>query len=230
MKARFLSCVAGAAAIAAALAMPSAAQAGSTDGKWQVKVFVTGVLADGKIDEVRTAAITLPANTQTDANDNYVPTVAIEYFFSPNISLETICCSTAHHVDGAGGAAGVDDLIDNILVVPATFTLKAHATGLGAIKPYVGAGPSYFLVLDSDIGAGGKALGATSAELKSKFGFALQAGVDVALNDKGLSLSLDAKRYFIRPIANFSANGVTALETRHKLDPWLLSAGFGYRF
>jgi outer membrane protein len=229
MKTRFLSSIAGVAALATSL-VATPAMAGSPDGKWQVKVFMTGVLPDGEITEVRTNLGVAPAGTQTTVSDNYVPTVAIEYFFSPNISLETICCTTAHHVDGAGAATGVNNLLDNIVIVPATFTVKAHATGLGAIKPYIGAGPSYFLVLDSKVGVGGTALGATSAKLHSKAGFALQAGADVALGENGLSLSLDAKRYFVRPLASFYAGATTALETRHKLDPWVISAGIGYRF
>lgn len=218
-------------ATALALAAPVTAQAGSPDGKVQVKLLMSGVLTDGQIDAVRVDKIGVPAGTQTKANDNWVPTAALEYFLSPNISVETICCFTAHHVDGAGAVAGVSHLIDDVLILPATLTLKAHATGLGPIKPYGGAGPSYFIVLDSKVGAGGKALGAASAKLRSKVGVALQAGVDVALNDKGLGLTLDAKRHFMRPLASFyTATGVEALSTRHKLDPWVLSAGLAYRF
>lgn len=228
MKARIITC----AAAALAFVLPAAAQAGSPDGKVQIKLLGTAVLPDGKISNVRSTTLSLPAGTDTQASDNYVPTVAIEYFLAPSLSIETICCTTAHHVDGAGAIAGVNRLIDDILIVPATVTLKYHLTGLGAIKPYVGAGPSYFLVLDSKVGAGGKsALGAASAEVKSKLGFALQAGVDIPVGDKGLSVSLDAKRYFMKPVAAFyNSAGATLLETRHDLDPWLLSAGIGYRF
>lgn len=226
MKARLLSCLAGAIAVAS----PIAAHAGSPDGKVQIKILATGVLPDGKISTVKTDNIGVPAGTQTKASDNWVPTAAIEYFFTPNISAETICCFTSHHVDGDGAIAGVNHLIDNIMILPATVTLKAHATGLGPIKPYVGAGPAYFIILDSHIGPGGLALGATSAKLKSKVGFALQGGVDIAVNDSGLGLSLDAKRYFIRPVATFSDASGVLLSTRHKLDPWVLSAGIAYRF
>lgn len=228
MKARFLTCAAG----ALALVMPMAAQAGTPDGKLQVKVLGTAVLPNGEIDEIRSASVALPAGTDTKASDNYVPTVAIEYFVTPSISVETICCTTAHHVDGSGAIAGVDKLLDDILIVPATFTLKYHLTGLGAVKPYIGAGPSYFLVLDSKVGSGGvAALGADSGKLKSKFGAAVQAGVDIALGDQGFGLTVDAKRYFMKPIAAFyNASGATILETRHKLDPWVVSAGISYRF
>ncbi len=222
------------AGVAGALALmtPIAAQAGTPDGKIQVKILGTAVLPSGGIAEVKSAAIALPAGTDTKASDNYVPTIALEYFLSNNVSVETICCLTAHHVDGAGAIAGVNHLIDDILILPATVTLKYHLTGLGPIKPYFGAGPSYFLILDSKVGSGGTAaLGAASAKLKSKLGFALQAGIDVPLGDKGFGLSVDAKRYFMKPVAAFySSAGATLLETRHDLDPWVVSAGISYRF
>lgn len=225
------SLLAGAAATLA-LALPMAAQAGAPDGKVQVKLLGTAVLPDGGIARVESTTLALPAGTDTKASDNVVPTVALEYFLSPSVSVETICCTTSHHVDGAGAIAGVTHLVDNVLIVPATVTLKYHLNGLGPIKPYVGVGPSYFLVLDSDVGAGGvAALGAASAEVKSKLGFALQAGVDIPLGDQGFGLALDAKRYFVKPIATFQdAAGATVLRTRHDLDPWVLSVGIGYRF
>jgi outer membrane protein len=227
MKSRLISCLAA----ATALAMPMAAHAGTPDGKIQVKLLATGVLPDGKIDTVVSNALGANASTQTAASDNWVPTAAIEYFLSPSISVETICCFTSHHVDGtAGSVAGRNRLIDNILILPATVTLKAHATGLGPIKPYVGAGPSYFVILDSKVGAGGTAIGATSAKVRSKVGFALQAGVDIAVNDKGLGISLDAKRYFMKPLASFYVGNTEVLRTRHALDPWVISAGLAYRF
>lgn len=227
MKARFFACVAG----AIALCTPMAAQAGSSDGKVQVKLMMSGVLPDGKINKVESNALGANAATQTGASDNWVPTAALEYFLTPNFSVETICCFTSHHVNGTGGSvAGINNLIDNVMILPATLTVKAHATGLGPIKPYVGAGPSYFIILDSKVGSGGKLLGATSAKVNSKVGFALQAGVDIAINDQGLGLSLDAKRYFIKPLASFYVNSTEVLRTRHDLDPWVVSAGLAYRF
>lgn len=225
MKARFLACVA-AAAIACT---PAISQA--SEGKIQIKLLATGVLPDGKIAEVNSASIALPAGTDTAASDNWVPTAAVEYFFNNAISVETICCVTAHHVDGAGAIGGVNNLLDDVLIVPATFTLKYHLNA-GGIKPYIGAGPSYFWVVDSKVGAGGTtALGAASAKLKSKVGFALQAGVDIPVTASGIGISFDAKRYFVRPTAEFyDAAGSTLLSTRHELDPWVVSGGISFRF
>ncbi len=220
--------IAGTIFLASALAaIPAHAQTDA--GKFQVKLLGTAVLPDGKIDKVLNNAAGVPAGTQAKANDNVVPTLAIEYFFSPNFSVETICCLTQHDVDGAGALAGTE-LVADAKILPATVTLKAHMP-LGAIKPYVGAGPTYFIFIDEKSGATTKALGLPKFKLNDKVGFALQAGADIALGEGGFGLSLDAKRYFLRPTAHWSdASGTELLVTRHKLDPWVLSAGVSYRF
>ncbi len=219
-----------AAALMAASMLASPAQAGSTDGRFQVKLLATGVLPDGKIDTVNKDLIGLPAGSQTKANDNVVPTVAVEYFATPNVSVETICCFTSHHVSGAGALAGAS-IADHVMILPATVTLKYHLPLGNGIKPYVGAGPSVFFFIDERPGATAKTLGATRLKMDNQFGVALQAGVDIPLNDKGVGLSLDAKRYFMNATTHFyTAAGVEALSTKHKLDPWVLSAGVSYRF
>lgn len=214
------------AAVALPFATPAAAQEA---GDIQIKGFVTGVLPDGAITEVETDLIGLPAGSQTEASDSVVPTVAIEYFVSPNLSLETICCVTPHDVTGAGALEGAE-LIDDAIILPASLTAKYHFNLGGGIKPYLGAGATYFMIFSEDVGADAAALGATDVDLSDEFGFLLQGGVDIALNDRGLGLSLDAKRYFVGTTATFSAGQTVALQSEHDLDPWVLSAGLAYRF
>jgi outer membrane protein len=210
-------------------AMPFAAAAQQA-GDVQVKVMGTAVLPDGKITRVAVDTLSLPAGTQTRADDNYVPTLAVEYFVSPDISLETICCVTQHDVTGTGPLAGAG-LVSDANIVPATLTAKYHFGAPGGIRPYVGAGPTYFIFIDEGPGATVSALGATRQTLSDSLGVALQAGIDVPVNDSGLSLSIDAKRYWVSTTARwFNAAGTTILQTRHAIDPWVLSAGIAYRF
>lgn len=214
----------------AALALTASPASAQEAGDIQLKLFATAVLPDGKITEVVNNGLGLPAGTQTAADDNYVPTIAAEYFVSPNFSLETICCVTQHDVDGRGALAGAG-LVSNANIIPATLTAKYHFGEAGGIRPYVGAGPTYFIFIDEKPGATARTLGATSQRLNDHFGVALQAGVDIPVNDSGMSLSLDAKRYFLRTTARwFNAAGTEVLETRHRLDPWVLSAGIAFRF
>lgn len=209
----------------AVLAAPAAAQ--EAKGSVQIKVLGTAVLPDGKITDVKTDNFGLPANTQTEANDNYVPTLAIEYFLNDNFSVETICCMTQHDVDGVTGLPGAE-LVSNAKLIPATITGKAHVD-LGAVKPYVGAGVTYFWWVDVDPGAAVESA-ITKTDLSDEFGFVLQGGIDVPINDKGLGLTLDAKKYFVGTTASWYDGSTLVIETEHDLDPWVLSAGVSYRF
>ncbi|MGP1282280.1 MAG: OmpW/AlkL family protein [Parasphingopyxis sp.] len=224
MKLRHMA--AGAAAVALMVSTPAVAQQA---GDVQLKLFATGVLPDGQIDEVLRDDFGLPPGSQTRVTDSFVPTIAAEYFISDTFSIETICCVTPHDVEGTGALAGVE-LIDDAIVLPATVTAKLHLPIGDVFKPYIGAGPAYFFIFSENVGTGAAALGIDDVSLSSEFGVALQAGADFRLNDHGLGLSIDAKRYFVGTTATFSAGGTELIRTDHDLDPWVVSAGLSYRF
>lgn len=204
-------------------------QAAAKAGDVRVKLLATLVAPDGKIRDVKTDLIGLPAGSQAKADDNVTPTIAIEYFVADHVSLETIAGVTQHDVDGRGALAGAE-LVSNAKIVPATLTVKYHFGEDGGVQPYIGAGPSYFIFIDEKPGAATRALGATRQKMGDKFGVAVQAGIDIPMNDRGLSLSFDAKRYILRPTAHWYAGTTEVLATKHRLDPWVISAGVGFRF
>ena len=217
-----------AAALAAATMLASPALA-NDEGKIQIKVLATGVLPDGKIDQIVSAAPSVAAalGATPGTVDNVVPTIAVEYYAAPNFSIETICCVTKHKVTGTGSVAGAP-LVKDVLIVPATVTLKYHLP-LGPIKPYVGVGPTWFIMLDAKPDTTAAALGATDVDLSSNVGVAVQGGVDIAVSP-GMGLSLDAKKYWVGTTAKFYAGSTNVLETKHKLDPWVVSGGVYFRF
>ncbi|GAA0769498.1 outer membrane protein [Erythromicrobium ramosum] len=217
----------GAAAMLAAT--PAMAQDDDRAGDIQVKLLATAVLPDGKITDINVNLPGLPASLQTKANDNVTPTIAIEYFVTNNISIETIAGMTQHDVDTTAGLPAGAELVSNAKLIPATVTAKYHFD-LGGLKPYVGAGPAYFLWVADDPGAATLPLGVTETNLSNELGLALQAGFDLPVNDKGLGISVDVKRYFIDTTARWFVGNTLAIETEHKLDPWVISAGLSYRF
>lgn len=220
----------GGAALALA-ATPAMAQGDETDlaGEIQIKVLGTAVLTDGSITDINVNLPNLPANTNTRSNDNFTPTLAIEWFLTDNISIETIAGITQHDVDATAGLPVGAELVSDAKLIPATVTVKYHFD-LGGVKPYVGAGPSYFLWVADDPGAATLPLGVTETNLSNELGLALQAGIDVPLGDKGFGLSLDVKRYFVDTTARWFVGNTLAIETEHELDPWVISAGIAYRF
>ncbi|NBC37482.1 outer membrane beta-barrel protein [Novosphingobium sp. FSY-8] len=220
-------------AFAATTALAGTAHAaGNPEGKIQVKVLATAVLPDGAVKRVNSdvaGLVSSGAVRDTVASDNVVPTVAIEYFVTPNISIETICCATGHHVTISSGTFAGTEAVSNVVIVPATFTAKYHLPLPGGIKPYVGAGPTLFIMLADEPSSAVRGLGVTRTHLSSELGVAVQAGVDVAIGH-GYGISLDAKKYWVGTNAKFYAGGTEVLSTRHKIDPWVLSAGVTYRF
>lgn len=218
----------GTACAALALAA-SPAMAQDRAGDVQLKLVGTAVLPDGEIEQVNVDAVGLPAGTDTEANDNFVPTIAVEYFVTNNFSIETIAGTTQHDVDAISGFPAGTELVSDALLLPATVTAKGHFDA-GGIKPYVGAGVAYFIWLDVDPGAATIPLGVTRTDLSDEFGFVLQAGVDIPVGDDGFGVTLDAKRYFIGTTAQWFAGNTLVIETEHNLDPWVLSAGLSYRF
>jgi len=231
------------AAMAATTALAGTAQAadGNQDGKFQVKLLATGVLPSGSLSSVNdphglTAAHGSLHGLDTTANNNVTPTIAVEYFIVPSISIETIAGISSHHVTSpAFGGAG---LVDHAQVIPFTLTAKYHVVGLlpFGIKPYVGAGPTLFAWINDrpsavlQGGVGGAIPGITRTKLSSELGAVVQAGFDVPVGH-GYSLSFDAKKYFVKTNAHFytAALGDT-LDASVRLNPWVISTGVAYRF
>lgn len=211
-------------ATAAMAATPAMAEKGTI----QFKLVGTAVLPNGEITEIENNDLGAPNDIQTIINDNFVPTAAVEYFVSDNISVETIAGLTTHRVEGRGALDGLG-VIDGVHVLPTTVTVKYHLGSINGFKPYVGAGPSYFFFIDEGASPDLAALGINRANLTNSLGLALQAGFDLPLNDK-IGFAVDAKRYFVGTDARFFDGDTEVLRTRHAVDPWVLSAGLAIKF
>jgi outer membrane protein len=146
-------------------------------------------------------------------NDKWLPEADISYFFTPNLAAELILTVPQKHSVYAGG-----DRIGSLRHLPPTLTVQYHFTGLGSLKPYLGAGLNYtrFSSVKLDGGANVK---------RNSFGPALQAGLDFALN-RNLYLNLDVKKVWIK--TKVSAGGAEV--GSFKVDPVLIGLGVGYRF
>jgi outer membrane protein len=159
-----------------------------------------------------------------DISDEYVPTLAIEYFFTDNISAELLCCAAQHDVKAVGTALGTVDL-GQITHFPPTVTLKYRWTTLGAFQPYVGAGVNYTHFFDESVPAGGPV---THINYDDSFGPALQVGADYKL-DEHWSVFADARKIWINTDVTIDA-GATRIKADVDVDPWVVTAGVGYRF
>jgi len=183
----------------------------------QIKVGVTGVLPE------ESASIS-PIGGDVDISDEFVPSVQFEYFFNDHISAELLCCIATHDVKAVGTSLGTVDL-GKITHFPPTVTVKYRWTDFGALQPYVGAGVNYTHFFNDEVPAGGPV---TSISYDDSVGGALQAGADYKLNDHW-SLNFDVRKIWINSDVTIMA-GATRIDAAVDINPWVISAGTGYRF
>lgn len=193
--------------VAGSLAAPIAAQA--QEGPWLVRV----------------RAVNLdPSNSDSTGlglgiNNKTIPEIDISYFFTPNIAAELVLTVPQKHTVSSNGVA-----IGSLRHLPPTLTLQYHFTGLGVIKPYVGAGINYTKFTSVQFTPA--VVAALNPTLSNdSTGFALQAGVDFAIG-KNMVLNFDVKKVQIKTTVNsFGAKAGTL-----KVDPLLVGVGIGWRF
>lgn len=147
-----------------------------------------------------------------------MPTVGVSYFLSDHVAIEAIAGTTKHTVKAKGPATNLK--IKDTWVLPPVVTLQYHFAPSARVSPYVGAGVNYMLFY------GGSNKNGFKVKIDDGFGAALQAGVDIATTGRW-AVNLDAKKVFFETDAVDRTKG---LKTKVTLNPWVLSAGVGYRF
>jgi len=207
-------------ALFGALAIAGAASAEDFQGKhaglFMLQTRITDVSPDAgsSIQTAGGAATGLKA----DVKSSVVPTVGLVYFLTDHIAGELILGTSKHDIKAAGGATDVK--VHDTWVLPPVVALQYHFAPAAKVSPYVGAGLNYMLFY------GGKDHNGFKVKLKDGVGYALQAGVDVATRD-GWSVNLDVKKVYFNTRASINGG---ALTSKVNLDPWVLSAGVGYKF
>jgi outer membrane protein len=167
-------------------------------------------------------AITTAAGAATglhvDVKDDVMPTIGLSYFLTDHVAVEAIAGTTKHTVRAQG--PGTNIAVHDTWVLPPVVSLQYHFAPAAKFSPYVGAGVNYMIFYS------GKDKNGFNVKLKDGFGYALQAGADIATKGPW-SVNVDVKKVFFETDAKI--NGGT-LKSKVNLDPWVVSAGFGYKF
>lgn len=207
----------GTLALLAGTAAALPAQAGDDNGNFMVRVLGTVVDPDSSA-KVSTAAGVIPGS-DADVGTEVIPALTLSYFLDKNWAVELFCCFADMHADAKGTIAPLGRVAD-FWVFPPALTLQYHFDHLGAFKPYVGAGLQYIHFFDET----GNQFGAV--KIDDAVGFTLQAGIDLAIG-QGWYLNADVKKTWISTDVHWINAG---LQADVDIDPWILSAGLGYRF
>lgn len=171
------------------------------------------------IDIVPDESSTVSIGGEATASNTLVPELDITYFWSDHFATELILATNRHNIGARGTALG-DLSLGKVTLLPPTLLAQYHFAPESQIRPYVGAGINYTIFYDDEPGD------VNSISYEDSFGFALQAGVDIGLNDNW-AVNLDVKKLYLNTDVEINGGGVTA---DVDLDPWIFGVGLAYRF
>jgi outer membrane protein len=214
LKAVATACVLAGLSLLAAPAQAQDITMDKTAGDWLVRVRGIGVLPD------ESSSVT-PIGGEVDLSNEFVPEVDLSYFVTDNIAFELIAATARHDVSDNGSTLGDVDL-GEVSHLPPTLTLQYHFMPKQRFSPYVGAGLNYTIFYNADAPGGA----VTSVHYDNGWGYALQAGFDVAVAENW-SVNVDVKKLFIDTSVAINGGAVNASVD---LDPWVVGLGVGYKF
>ncbi len=210
-----------AALLASAVSTPAMAAGGDT------YVRVRGILV---APNEKSGGILPSLPTEKVKVDNaVVPEVDITQMVTDHIGVELIAATSKHTISGVTGTTGSIGQLASTWVLPPTLTVQYHPTPEAKLRPYVGAGINYTLFYSEKASpAFEAAAGDTKAKLKSSFGWAAQAGVDIDLNPK-MFLNLDVKYIDITTKGRLVTTGLGTQTVNVNLNPFVVGVGIGFR-
>ncbi len=174
--------------------------------------------------EVRAGGQRVPgADARADANHSLG--FGATYDFHPGWSAEiALGLPPTTALKGTGTLAGAGTL-GKVKYGPAVLSVRRHLWEDGPVRPYIGAGINYTLVLESRDGF------VSNLDVKNGFGPVLQVGFEVPI-DQRWSFFVDAKKIWLKATATgtLPALGGAPAHAKVRLDPLVVTAGVSYRF
>lgn len=207
---------------ALATTLPAHAEAGD----WILRARAIAVAPQGGSGGITP---TFP-NEGVSVDTAYAPEVDVTYMVTNNLGLELIAATTKHSAKGKTGTTGSIGKLLDTWVLPPTLTLQYHFAPEGKFRPYVGAGVNYTIFYNERAaGSLEDAVGPTDVSLSDSFGWALQAGADIPVNEK-LFLNFDVKYIDIDTTARLNTTAIGQQRVRVNIDPLVIGFGVGMRF
>ncbi|WP_426169587.1 OmpW/AlkL family protein [Sandarakinorhabdus sp. DWP1-3-1] len=207
-------------ALAAAIAAPAAAKQGD------VLVRLRAIM----VSPNESSGPVLPSfpGAGVSVNDAYAPELDFTYMATDHLGVELVLATDKHTISGTGTLAGVGKLAST-WVLPPTLVLQYHFLPAGHVRPYVGAGINYTIFYSRNASAAlESAVGPTDVSLKSSFGYAVQAGVDVDISEK-VFLNLDVKYIDMTTRAKLTS-GALVNQVAVDINPLVFGVGLGMRY
>jgi len=145
-------------------------------------------------------------------DDNVIPGVDLEYFFTKNISTEVFAAVTKHEIKSSGNVVG------STWLLPPTLTVKYHPLAGSTVSPYLGAGGNITFPFESRLS------GVSDFSVHNSVGWVAQLGTDIKIKDN-VYFNLDYKYVNVN-----TKMRVAGERYKLNLNPNLFGVGLGYRF
>ncbi len=203
-------------ALLGALALASAPVAAQqpAEGKFMVRLRALSLTPADKSDAIPSLSVAADAIT---VSKKIFPEVDVSYFFTKNVAAELVLTYPQQHDVELNGTK-----IGTFKHLPPSLLVQYHFIPDGVFRPYVGAGANLTLISNVDINV--PSVGALDLE-SSSVGVVGQLGADIKVGSKHF-LNIDLKKVTIGSDVTKGGTKVSAV----KVDPLLLSVGFGIRF
>lgn len=228
---------------AVALACASAAGQAYEKGDWILRVGATTVDPDTNSDDINLpGGLVAKADVDSDTQLGIIPV----YMFTDQFAIEVLAATPFKHdieAKGEGSIKGTNVNAGSTKHLPPTISLQFYPRGgQSGWQPYFGAGVNYTTFFDEDVdnqliglfgSLTGGAVNGADLDLDDSWGLALQAGVDIPINDHW-AFNVGVWYIDIDTTAEITAkaNGATAAKVKFDvdIDPWVYNIGVAYKF
>jgi len=194
--------------ITGSLSLTSFSAMAVEQGDWLLRFGLANVSPnDGSSGVVATDTVGVDGDTQIFANATYM--------FKENIGFEVLAATPFSHditLTGSGKIGETDHL-------PPTFSVQYHFNPKASTRPYIGAGINYTTFFNEKATAV-----ITSLSLDDSIGLAVQAGVDIDINQDWF-FNADVRYINIETTATTDLGNIEV-----DINPWVISLGVGTSF
>jgi outer membrane protein len=212
-------------------------------GDWILRVGAATVDPDTDSDDINLpGGLVAKAEVDKDTQLGIIPA----YMVTDQFAVEVLAATPFEHdieAQGVGAIKGTNLDAGSTKQLPPTVSVQWYPRGgQTGWQPYIGAGLNYTVFFDEDVDnqlirlLGDLTDGAVNGadlDLDDSWGLALQAGVDVPINDRW-AVNVGVWYLDIDTTAEITAkaNGATAAKVKFdvELDPWVYNIGVAYKF
>lgn len=198
-------------------------------GDWLIRGRIAHIAPQDSSDDLIVNGVSSGEGVKVDSDT--IPELDITYMINRNWGVELILGYSDHTVTAEKNVASLGDVVD-AKALPPTLTLQYHFSPDSNIRPYVGAGINYTYFFDEEVAGDVLDVPGAKVKLDSSWGLAVQAGLDVAINDDWF-VNLDVKYIDMDTEAHFSGipvGGAGKATIKADINPIVWGIGVGRRF